>query len=92
MTDMKFAVVPVDDDTKTIETFDEDVNSQGYFSLAQCKLTREQIETMAHAVAKELGEDFDNLGDDENIGWSKNHCRRLVVAAVKSVGFGVEGE
>lgn len=66
--------------------------AQGMFLKGESagKITRTQIETVSRAIANELGEDFENLGDNESLGWSKNHCRQLAVVAVKSIGLEVE--
>lgn len=103
MTDMKLAVVPVVDeyvDAANRTTIEVDGVyggvEGGYFlsSFDKGKLTREQIETMSRAAEPHLWRTVSDAQDGQRLAAATLAAEAIerMIAAVKSVGFGVEGE
>jgi|GEM_PF-2464883 len=95
MTEMKLAVVPVDDgDVVYVGYSFANAMSSDAIHASECKLTREQIEIMSRAAEPHLWRTVSDAQDGQRLAAkviAKEAIDRMI-AAVKSVGFGVEGE
>ena len=99
MTDMKLAIVPVIEagssaDGTVVAIIGKAYQADQYIcvDLAECKITREQIETMSRAAEPNFWKGIDIIADPIRTKAASDDAIDRMIAAVKSVGFGVEGE
>ena len=98
MTDMKLAAVPVWSEADDMDVYRFGRDEVKWLNASECKLTREQIETMAKARFDSKQHHIKEFSWIDGLKWDDldpdtMELERLdMIAAVKSVGFGVEGE